>query len=92
MWPRCVVRRERPASIVDWLWCSVAGDQSGVPTVEFLVLGSVRSWQVSQRVGQGLVEYALIIVLISIAVLASISLLGVHIGQVFERITASLGL
>jgi pilus assembly protein Flp/PilA len=43
-----------------------------------------------EREGQGLVEYALIIVLVSIAVILLLTLLGEQIGNVFETITASL--
>ena len=43
-----------------------------------------------EREGQGLVEYALIIVLVSIAVIALLTLLGSQIGTVFTRITSSL--
>ena len=41
--------------------------------------------------GQGLVEYALILVLISIAVIILMTLLGEEIGSVFSNITAELG-
>ena len=40
--------------------------------------------------GQGLVEYALIIVLVSIACMALLGLLGTGIGQVFADITTEL--
>ncbi len=40
--------------------------------------------------GQGLVEYALIIVLIAIVVIAALTLLGPQIGNVFNRITNEL--
>ncbi|HUM64151.1 MAG TPA: Flp family type IVb pilin [Anaerolineaceae bacterium] len=40
--------------------------------------------------GQGLVEYALIIVLIAIVVIAALSLLGPQIGNVFNRINNRL--
>jgi pilus assembly protein Flp/PilA len=43
-----------------------------------------------QREGQGLVEYALIIVLVAIAVVALLTLMGSQIGTVFSRMTASL--
>jgi pilus assembly protein Flp/PilA len=43
-----------------------------------------------EREGQGLVEYALIIVLVSIAVIVLLTALGGQIGTVFERITGSL--
>ncbi len=40
--------------------------------------------------GQGLVEYALIIVLIAIAVIGAITLLGDQVGAVFAQITNEL--
>lgn len=40
--------------------------------------------------GQGMVEYALIIVLIAIAVIAALTALGGGIDGVFNRITTSL--
>jgi pilus assembly protein Flp/PilA len=43
-----------------------------------------------EREGQGLVEYALIIVLVSIAVIVLLTLLGSQVGNVFSNITASL--
>ena len=43
-----------------------------------------------EREGQGLVEYALIIVLVSIAVIAVLTILGAQIGNVFSRISTSL--
>jgi pilus assembly protein Flp/PilA len=39
--------------------------------------------------GQGLVEYALILVLVAIVVIAILTLLGPQIGNVFSRITAA---
>jgi pilus assembly protein Flp/PilA len=40
--------------------------------------------------GQGLVEYALILVLVAIVVIAILTLLGPQIGNVFSRITYGL--
>ena len=40
--------------------------------------------------GQGLVEYALILVLIAIVVIVVLSLLGNQVAQVFSSITGSL--
>ena len=40
--------------------------------------------------GQGLVEYALILVLVAIVVIAALMLLGPIIGHVFSRINGSL--
>jgi pilus assembly protein Flp/PilA len=41
--------------------------------------------------GQGLVEYALVLVLVAIVVIAILTLLGPQIGNVFSRITSGLG-
>ncbi len=40
--------------------------------------------------GQGLVEYALILVLVAIVVIAILTLLGPEIGNVFSQITSGL--
>lgn len=40
--------------------------------------------------GQGLVEYALILVLVAIVVIAILTLLGPQIGNVFSRIVSGL--
>lgn len=40
--------------------------------------------------GQGLVEYALILVLVALIVIAILMVLGPQIGNVFSRITAGL--
>ena len=41
--------------------------------------------------GQGLVEYALILVLVAIVVIAALMILGPVIGNVFSKINSSLG-
>lgn len=41
--------------------------------------------------GQGLVEYALILVLIAIVVIAILAILGPQFGNVFSQITNTLG-
>lgn len=41
--------------------------------------------------GQGLVEYALILVLVAIVVIAALMILGPVIGNVFSKINTSLG-
>ncbi len=41
--------------------------------------------------GQGLVEYALVLVLVAIVIIAILTLLGPQIGNVFSRITSGLG-
>jgi pilus assembly protein Flp/PilA len=40
--------------------------------------------------GQGMVEYALILVLVAIVVIAILLLLGPQIGNIFSRITSGL--
>ncbi len=41
--------------------------------------------------GQGLVEYALILVLVAIVVIAILALLGPQIANIFSQITSGLG-
>ncbi len=41
--------------------------------------------------GQGLVEYALILVLVAIVVIAILAILGPQIGNIFSRITSQNG-
>ncbi|MCA9935318.1 MAG: Flp family type IVb pilin [Ardenticatenaceae bacterium] len=40
--------------------------------------------------GQGLVEYALVLVLVAVVIIAILTLLGPQIGNVFSRITNGL--
>lgn len=40
--------------------------------------------------GQGMVEYALILVLVAVVVIAAVSLLGPLVGNVFSTINSSL--
>lgn len=42
------------------------------------------------KAGQGLVEYALILVLVSIVVVAILALVGPQIGDVFSQVEAAL--
>ena len=44
-----------------------------------------------QEDGQGLVEYALILVLVAIVVIAVLALIGPQIGNVFSQVTSALG-
>ena len=44
----------------------------------------------SQEKGQGLVEYALILVLVAIVVIAALMILGPIIGNVFSKLNTSL--
>ena len=41
--------------------------------------------------GQGLVEYALVLVLVAVVVIAILTLLGPQLGNVFSRVTNGLG-
>ena len=43
-----------------------------------------------QEQGQGLVEYALILVLVAIVVIAALMILGPVIGNVFSKVNSSL--
>jgi pilus assembly protein Flp/PilA len=43
-----------------------------------------------RRRGQGLVEYALIIVLVALVVVAALTLLGPAISNIFDRISSAL--
>jgi pilus assembly protein Flp/PilA len=43
-----------------------------------------------QEEGQGMVEYALVLVLVAIVVLAILMILGPQIGNIFSRITSAL--
>ena len=45
---------------------------------------------VSDEKGQGLVEYALILVLVAIVVIAALMILGPIIGNVFSKVNSSL--
>ena len=48
--------------------------------------------QFSREEGQGLVEYALILVLIAIVVIAALTLTGNSISNIFNKITTNLAL
>ena len=50
------------------------------------------TWLRSREKGQGLVEYALILVLVSIIVIAILAILGPQIGQVFSRVVDELAM
>lgn len=43
-----------------------------------------------EQEGQGLVEYALILVLVAIVVIAILAILGPQIGNIFSRVTNGL--
>lgn len=46
--------------------------------------------QHSQEKGQGMVEYALILVLVAIVVMGILTILGPQVGEVYSRITVAL--
>ena len=43
-----------------------------------------------QEKGQGLVEYALLLVLVAVVVMGSLAILGPQVGEIYSRITAAL--
>jgi pilus assembly protein Flp/PilA len=45
----------------------------------------------NREIGQGVVEYALVLVLVAVVVIAILTLLGPQIGNVFSRIVNALG-
>jgi pilus assembly protein Flp/PilA len=47
-------------------------------------------WKFHGEDGQGLVEYAMIIMLIALVVLAALRLLGVQLGPVFSTVAGNL--
>jgi pilus assembly protein Flp/PilA len=44
-----------------------------------------------QEEGQGMVEYAMLLVLVAIVVIAILLLLGPQIGNIFSRVTSAFG-
>ena len=48
-------------------------------------------YQPSRESGQGLVEYALILVLVAVVVIAILTIIGPQIGNIFSRVTNGLG-
>jgi len=51
----------------------------------------LQAWLWLREKGQGLVEYALILVLIAVVVIAILSVLGTQVSTVFSRISSALG-
>jgi len=51
----------------------------------------LKNWLESNEEGQGLVEYALIIFLVSIVVIIALTALGGRVTGIFEQIFADLG-
>jgi pilus assembly protein Flp/PilA len=50
----------------------------------------LQAWLWLREKGQGLVEYALILVLIAVVVIAVLTLLGTQVSQVFSTIASTL--
>ena len=57
--------------------------------LQSLSVGARLSYSPPQK-GQGLVEYALVLVLVAVVVIAILTLLGPQIGNVFSRIVCGL--
>ena len=53
--------------------------------------GMLRSFFAREEEGQGLVEYALILVLIAIVVIGVLTLLGGRVSEVFSSINSGMG-
>jgi len=51
----------------------------------------LQAWLWLREKGQGLVEYALILVLIAVVVIAVLTLLGTQVSTVFSSIASALG-
>jgi Flp pilus assembly pilin Flp len=75
------------------LYCSLAeGIQSGLHSTKTVAIDHLRRINANVRhTGQGLVEYAIILVLIAIVVIGTLSLLGTQVSSVFQQITCQLG-
>ena len=56
------------------------------------LLARVQSWVATARAeeGQGLVEYALILVFVSIVSIAMLTILGIDVGEVFTTVETAL--
>jgi len=55
-----------------------------------ILIREVNPMYLPREEGQGLVEYALILVLVAVVVIAILTLLGPQIGNVFSKITNGL--
>lgn len=59
------------------------------PIIEILCLGSFMVQPTTSQ-GQGLVEYALLILLVGIAVIVMLALFGTAVGNMFSTVVANL--
>ena len=55
-----------------------------------IVVSFVESWKARAEAGQGLVEYALIVVLIAVVSIAILTTLGASVSSVFSQANAAL--
>jgi pilus assembly protein Flp/PilA len=60
------------------------------PTVVQYFIALLDALKAREDEGQGMVEYALILVLVSIAAIAMLTTLGTSVGGVFTTVTGSL--
>jgi len=59
--------------------------------IQFFIKGDIIMLFAPKEKGQGLVEYALILVLVAIVVIVVLSLLGPAIGDIFSNILSNMG-
>lgn len=53
-------------------------------------MNNLKTWIMEEESGQGLVEYALIIVLVAIAIITALTALGGKVGDAFNKISGAL--
>jgi pilus assembly protein Flp/PilA len=58
---------------------------------EIVILDGGGSMYLPREEGQGLVEYALILVLVAVVVIAILTLLGPQVANIFSQVTNGLG-
>lgn len=58
--------------------------------VKYLAKGGKTMLSSTRESGQGLVEYALILVLVAVVIIAVLAILGPVIGNMFSRVNSSL--
>lgn len=75
---------------VFWTQRKIESSQAGLPE-KFMRKEKTAMLFSPKEKGQGLVEYALILVLVAIVVIAALMVLGPVIGNVFSKINSSLG-
>ncbi|PKN91915.1 MAG: hypothetical protein CVU44_16620 [Chloroflexi bacterium HGW-Chloroflexi-6] len=75
---------ESPLLVIENLWLKDYNESTIFCSKEVVVV------LFRKETGQGLLEYALILVLVAIVVIAAVSLLGPTIGNMFSDINASI--